>query len=167
MDSNTRTAVVAAAVTAAGPVGDNPAAWQARVQQNAVSIAVMASEKHEIAKAIEAIEESKVFTGTVVGVKKEKSSTRGVITLFTGTDRAREGVPEGCEQVRTERTDNPNGMAMAMSVREMVGQRVKVWVEVEEYNNGAGKVRVLRHFEAQGQETRPEVLSLLPAPANA
>ncbi|GAB2733899.1 hypothetical protein [Nocardioides pakistanensis] len=152
MDSATRTNITAAAVMSAGPVTayEDRAAYNAAVHENAVSIAIMASESGSIGKALTQIENCKIFSGTVVSVKKEKSSTRGVITLNTGTDRAREGVPEGCEQVRTERTDNPIGLAMARKMREMIGHRVLVWVEVEEINNGANKVRVLRHAEDLG-----------------
>lgn len=152
MDSSTRMNVIAAAVTAAGPVGEDRAAWQAAVQELAIGITVMASETSQIAKAIESIENSKVFKGTVMSVKKETSSTRGIVTLHTGTDRVKDGVPAGCEQVRTERTDNPVGLAMAKKMREMIGNSVLVWVEVEEYNNGAGKVRVLRHAEILGAD---------------
>ena len=138
MDSATRTSIITAAVIAAGPAGEDRADWQFRVQENAVSIAVMAGETSSVAKAIESIEKSKVFTGTVVSVKREKSSTRGVITLHTGTDRTKEGVPAGCEQVRTERTDNPIGLSMAKKMKALIGRKVVVWVEVEEFNYGAG-----------------------------
>lgn len=150
MDNSTRINVISAAVIAAGPVGEDRSAWQAQVQENAVNIAVMASDTSQIAKALASIENAKVFSGTVVSVKKETSSTRGVITLNTGTDRAKEGVAEGCEQVRTERTDNIMGRNMALKMRDLIGHRVLVWVEVEEYNNGAGKVRVLKHVEDLG-----------------
>ena len=148
MDSNIRTSIVTAAVIAAGPAGEDRAAWQTQVHENAVSIAVMSSETSQIAKAIDQIEKCKVFSGSVVAVKKEQSSTRGIVTLNTGTDRVKEGLDAGCEQVRTERTDNPFGLAMARKARELIGHRVLVWVEVEEI--GDRKVRVLRHLESLG-----------------
>lgn len=149
MDTNTRTSIITSAVVAAGSVDryEDQAAWQTQVHANAVAIAVMASETSQITRSLESIENAKVFSGTVLQVKKEASSTRGVVTLHTGTDRSRDGVPEGCEQVRTDRTDNPLGLAMARRVKSLVGQRVLVWVEVEEYNGGQGKVRVLKHAE--------------------
>ncbi len=104
------------------------------------------------AKAAEQISKCKVFSGIVRDVKKEQSSTRGVITLHTGTDRATDGVPAGCEQVRTERTDNPEGLAMARKVKSLIGHRVLVWVEVEEFTTGnvTKKMRVVRHTEDRG-----------------
>lgn len=102
-------------------------------------------------KAKDQLGKCKVFTGIVRDVKKEQSSTRGLITLYTGTDRAKDGVPEGCETLRTERTDNPEGLAMAKKVKGLIDHKVTVWVEVEEYGNGSGKVRVLRHVESRGK----------------
>lgn len=150
MDHSTRTSVVAAAVVAAGPVTgyDGEDAWQHQVHANAVSIAVMASDTSQIARSIQSVENAKVFSGTVMQVRKEHSSTRGVITLHTDTDRTKDGVPEGCESVRTDRTDNPLGLAMARRVKSLVGHRVLVWVEIEEFNGGQGKVRVVKHVEA-------------------
>lgn len=147
MDVNQRTAVVTAAVAAVGPVAEN---WEAAVTSKAVEIAVMLGENSDVSKAINSIENCKIFTGTVTAVTKEQSSTRGIITLFTGTEQTRDGIPAGHEQVRTERTDNPVGRALAIKARELIGHKVTVWVEVEAYNNGAGKVRVLRHIADRG-----------------
>lgn len=164
MDNTTRTNIITAAVMATGPAGDDPAAWQAKVQENAVSIAVMASETSNIAKALTSIENSKVFPGTVVSVRRERSSTRGIVTIYTGTDRVTEGVPAGCEQVRTDRTDGAIGLAMAKKAKAAIGARILMWVEVEEYNGGQGKVRVLKHFEILTAEDKaPEVQALLTA----
>lgn len=158
MDQNTRTSIVAAAVTAAGPVSNyaDQSAWSNAVHEHAVGIAVMASETSQIARTLTSIENAKVFPGTVMQIRKERSSTRGLITLHTGTDRTREGVPEGCEQVRTERTDNALGLAMAQKFKSLIGHRVLVWVEVEEYNNGQGKVRVVKHVEPLGVDAEFE-----------
>lgn len=79
-------------------------------------------------------------------IAKEHSSTRGVVTLHTGTERS----DDGNEQIRTERTDNPVGLAMAKQVKDLVGHKVVVWVEVEQTKNGQSKVRVLRHVEDRG-----------------
>lgn len=149
MDFNQRTSIITAAAAAAGPVADD-SEWRASVTEKAIEIAVMCSDGSDVAKALESIGKAKVFVGHVVSVKKEASSTRGVVTLYTGTDREKDGVPAGCEQVRTDRTDAPLGLSMARKVRDLIGHRVVVWVEVEEYNGGQGKVRVLRHVESQG-----------------
>lgn len=158
MDVTTRTNIVAAAVVAAGPQGDDLGTWAAKVQSNAIEIALMAENDSEVAKVLNVIQgasdannkTAKAFTGTVISVKKEASSTRGVVTLHTGTDRVKEGLAEGQEQVRTERTDNPAGLAMAKKMQGLKGHKVLVFVEIEEYGNGAGKVRVLRHVRDLG-----------------
>lgn len=172
MDESTRITITAAAVNAAGPVSNytttgkvenpdgtftevtvpDPAAYQVAVHENAINIAVMAGEKGLVGKALAGVvgPNTKIFSGTVVGVRKEASSTRGLITLHTGTDREKEGLPAGCEQVRTERTDNPIGKSVALKARNMLGHRVLVYVEVEEINGGQSKVRVLRHVESLG-----------------
>lgn len=159
MDTNTRLGIITAAVTATGPAAnyDDPGAYQAAIHENAISIAVMASETSAIAKSLNSIENAKVFSGTIMSVKREQSSTRGIITLHTGPNaRPKEGVPAECEQVRTDRTDNALGLAMAKKAKSLIGHRVLVWVEVEEYNGGQGKVRVLKHVESLGVDAEFE-----------
>jgi hypothetical protein len=169
MDSITRTNIILAAVSATGSQAEyttpvtgadgtvsavsDPAAWQAKVQENAIEIALMTSDKSDIVKALDEIEKAKVFTGTIVSVKKEQSSTRGVITLFTGTERTRDGIEPGHEQVRTDRTDTLMGLAMARKARDLQGHKVLLHVLVEEYNGGQGKVRVVKSLRDLGVAT--------------
>jgi len=67
------------------------------------------------------------------------------VKLLTKPSKWNDG---GKEKVRTERTDNPEGMAMAKRLTELKGHRVLLWIEVEEYDGG--KVRVVRHVEDLG-----------------
>lgn len=149
MDDATRTQIVMTAVTAAGPAGDDALAWQVRVAEQAARIVAMTSPEHAIAKVVAGMSNSKVFTGTVLRVDKEASSTRGLVTLKTRVHA--EYAPDGIEKVRTDRTDNPYGMAMARRLRSLTGHRVTVWVEIEKMANGSGKTtRVVRHVEDLG-----------------
>lgn len=135
----------AADQTAAAVAAALPAALDAYFANNMTGF-VLGMEK-----AQKQLAACKVFSGTIVDIKKEQSSTRGLITINTGTDREKEGVPAGCEQIRTERTDNPEGKAMAKKVQGLKGNRVLVWVEVEEIKGGQSKVRVLRHVQDLGE----------------
>ena len=81
---------------------------------------------------------------------KEEASQRAQVTMYTGTDRTTDGVPAGCERVRTDRTDNLDGRAIARSAQLLIGHRVTVYVELEAIRNGTTKVRVARHFEDNG-----------------
>ena len=161
MDSAARTQIILAAVAAAGGVGDDMAEWTGRVEEMAATITTMVSPASRLSHTIDAVENSKVFRGAIVQIRRERSSTRGVLTLFTGTDRANkdaisgDALPAGCEQVRTARTDDPSGLRMARRAQDLIGHDVLVWVEIEEYNNGNGKLRVLRHVEDLGPSTAP------------
>jgi hypothetical protein len=61
--------------------------------------------------------------------------------------KATEQHPDGLEQVRTERTDTPDGAAMWDRLKALKDHKVVIWVEVQEYNGGQGKVRVVQHVE--------------------
>lgn len=139
-------AIVAA--VAQGVAAALPAALDTYLAANAFGIVT------ELEKAKKQIEKSKTFVGVVTGVQKEQSSTRGIITLHTGTTRATKGVPEGHEQVRTDRTDSGiSGRALAIKAKSLIGHRVAVHVELEEFQNKQNetvKVRVLRHIEDLG-----------------
>lgn len=152
MDTNTRTNIITAAVNAAGPVGDDRAAWNAKVTENAVAISVMLTETSSVNKAIDQIAACKVFPASVVEIVKEQRSTRGVVTLKT---KPSTHAPDGIETARTDRTDNAQGQAMAKKIRSLVGNRVLLWVELEVMANG-NKVRVIRHVEDLGVD--PELV---------
>lgn len=102
--------------------------------------------------------DTKHFSGVLLNVQKEASSTRAVLTLETGTDReskdsiSKEVLPAGQEQVRSERTDSSDaGRALAMQAKSLVGHRVLVTVHLEAMSNGKGKVRVLQDIRDLGK----------------
>ena len=147
MSESNRSAVILAAVQAAGT--NDGVEYTQRVIENAKQISVFLSEGSAVNKAIKQLEDSKKFTAEIVSVVKEKSSQRGFVELKTKPSQHH---PDGKESARTERTDNPDGLAMAKRMRDLVGHRVLLWVEVEEYtnSNGSGKVRIIRHAEDLG-----------------
>lgn len=182
MDANLRTSVIAAAVTSVGPMSafdtvvrdaagqivrtlPNPGAWQAAVEQQALTIAIMGGDKHRIGSMLDKSETFAVFPGTVMSVVKETRSTRGFVTLYTGTpqdakDMQGNPLPQGYETLRTDRTDNPTGQAMAKKIRDLAGHRILLWIEHETMGNQTGanarKVRVVRYVEDLGVDREAE-----------
>jgi hypothetical protein len=107
----------------------------------------------QVVKIQDAIAKSdKSFIGTVLSVKKEESSTRAIVTLHTGTDRD----PDGNETVRTDRTDDPDGLLMAKKVQSLKGHKVLVYVQLETMKGSDRKVRVLRHVVDKGVDSEDE-----------
>ena len=148
MEQSDKNAIVIAAVGAAGPVGDDRAAWSDRVEEMAASITAMTTPNSDVMKVVDSVSNAKVFTAVLLAITKEKSSTRGLLTLKT---RVSEHAPDGTEQARTERTDTRAGLAMARRCRALVGHHVLVWVEVQTMKNSTNKVRVIVHIEDLGE----------------
>ena len=153
MEQDATNQVILAAVNAAGPVGDDRSAWMDKVCDLAAEITVMCSDRSRVARRVQSVSNSKVFTAAIVGGKLEASSTRGVVNLRTKPTTQH---PDGIEQVRTERTDTPDGMTMWDQLKALKGHRVVLWVEVQEYNGGQGKVRVVQHVEDLGPANESE-----------
>ncbi|KQP63011.1 hypothetical protein [Nocardioides sp. Leaf285] len=144
----------------------DPQAWRAAVHTNAIDIYLMAEADGLVGKALRGIvpqdKVTKRFAGTVVGVRKEPSSTRGIVTIYTGTDRenkdaiSKQPLPAGCEQVRTERTDDAIGRAVARRMTTLLGHRVLLFIEMEAMSGNANghSVRVVRHAESLGVDAK-------------
>lgn len=148
MDDSARSAIITAAVIAAGPdTGDGT--WGATVRDKAATIAAMNTPMSPIGKLVDAMtdDDTKVFSGTVLAVKKEESSKRALVTLKT---RASTHHPSGVETARTDRTDNPAGLALARKLRDLKYHRVMVWLQMEQMSGSTNKVRVLIHVEDLG-----------------
>ena len=156
MSENNRSDIILAAINAVGQV-ESGKDWEAEVTLKAIEIAVLTGEKSNVGKAVDVVlhPDTKIFKGTIVEVEKEASSTRGLVTLNTGTEReSKHGItkavlPAGLEQVRTDRTDNALGKAIALRARSLKFHQVLVWVEIETMANG-NKSRVLRHVQDLG-----------------
>lgn len=141
--------IVLAALVAAHSDGGDVESRDARAAKYARKFATQVSEQSAISKAVDGVANAKVFTGIIEKVSLEKTSTRGIITLKTKVSKFH---PDGLETVRTERTDtDPSVLDDMRHMRDdLMGHRVVVWVEMETYNEGATKVRILRHFEDLG-----------------
>lgn len=147
--------IIVAAVNAAGPIpmaedGKTPDKykWNQNVSAAAVDIAVLTSSNSPVAKKLAMLETCKKFVGTIQGVRKEASSTRGLVVMKTKPSTR---TPDGIEMARTERTDsNPETAAFANHLRTLVGHRVLFWIELQEMADGGGKVRVVQHVEDLG-----------------
>lgn len=144
--------IILAAATAALPKDDG---YEDRLRTNIAEFAAMANDE-SYTKIVQQIADSKVFTGIVLGIQKENSSTRGIVTLKTKVSNFH---PNGQETVRTERTDSsPATLALCKHIKDnLIGHKVAVWVEIETYNEGAGKVRVLRHIKDLGPASEEEL----------
>ena len=148
--------IVLAAVGAAGQVGDDRSAWLDRVTDLAAEITVLCSDRSRVARRVQSIANSKVFVADIVGGKLEASSTRGVVNLRTKPTAQH---PDGLEQVRTERTDSRDGAEMWDRMKALKGHRVVLYVEVQEYAGGTGKVRVVQHVEDLGPALGEEAVA--------
>lgn len=145
--------IIVAAVNAAGPIPKNEDGsldkykWNQNVSTAAVDIAVLTSPHSPIAKRLAMLETCKKFVATIQGVRKEKTSTRGLVVV-KAKPTAR--TPDGIEMARTERTDsNPETAAFANRLKTLEGHRVLMWIDMQDMRNG-DKVRVLQHVEDLG-----------------
>lgn len=172
--------LIAAAAIAAGPISDytktvkrisegaevevieaDPETWRAKVTEIALDLHMLSEPRSAFAKAMTTIEGAgdkenkryKAFVGTVLRCEKERTTTRAVVTLLTGSDRESkdainkgQNLPLGQEQIRSERTDEADGLAMAKRLSRLIGHKVMVYVDNEPKTDGSGQsVRVLRH----------------------
>ncbi len=144
LDEQTRRQIILAA--AGATPRDDEGLWTERVAQTAAEIAAMLAPHSRPSRAVKQVAAAKVFVATITGVRREASSTRTVVELAVAST---ERHPDGRESVRSERTDQPDGLAVARRAQALIGHRVRLWVELE----AAGadrRVRVLRYLEDLG-----------------
>lgn len=161
LEDATRVSIILSAISAAGPADSE--GWSAEVNDLAAKITAMTAPDSDLSKVVNGVHNAKVFTGDVIGIRKEASSSRGIVTLKTGTTYTKPGLPEGYEEARTDVTYNPAGKRMANRLRSLIGHKVAVWVEVEEYKKegapgGKGQSRVIRHVEDLGLSTDQDAI---------
>lgn len=160
MEDTARISIVVAAANMAGPVGNDQFAWNAKVLENATLLMEMAGEGSKLSKLINGMANAKTFFGTVLSVRREESSTRGVVSLKTRPSKFH---PDGIEDARTDRTgskDAPEGgRELAKLLTTLVGHRVQLWVELEVPANaepGSKGFRVIRHVKDLGVDKDAE-----------
>jgi len=151
LNETERRQVILAAVAAAGPDNgpdERGLTWTQRVAETAARVVAMLDPRSEVSRAIGQVEMAKVFVATIVDVRREVSSTRGLVTLRA---KVSDRHPDGIETARTERTDYPLGLAMARKLASLKDHRVMLWVELEAMGaNADRRVRVIRHVEDLG-----------------
>jgi hypothetical protein len=144
-DKDATRQVLAAAIAAAGPKGNNDAAWKAKVNEaipHVVSMLNPGSRQFRIARQVM---DAVVFTATYRGYTLEESSKRCVVTLET---RPSKRYPDGLEPIRTHRTDTTQGKSMRHRLDDLEdGDHLLVWKAMESNDGGDEKYRVLAHFE--------------------
>ncbi|ACL42349.1 hypothetical protein Achl_4398 (plasmid) [Pseudarthrobacter chlorophenolicus A6] len=154
LDTKERNDIILGAVSMTGPIaeGQTRSEWDSQLKENAKSLALMLNDNSDVARTINMLSECKNFVGTILGVQKEASSTRGFVAIKTTESKF---APDGIETVRTERTDSSAEVkAFASRLRtELTGHRVLMWVEMQEIKNSAGqKVRILQHVQDLGPD---------------
>lgn len=147
---NDTATVLHLALLATGPIGErSEREYLAEVNQWAMNMAVMTSERSPLTRKIETLAKCKVFTAVIERVRKEKSSTRVLVDLKTAPSKFH---PDGKERARTERTDTPDGLAMGLRLKGLLGRRVLLWVDVQDIRDGTEKSRVIAHVEDLGPD---------------
>ena len=150
LDAASRVALVAGAATVAGP-GASPSVIEATV----VDLALMADPDSLVMKRLVRIQGAQRFVAELVDVTIEQSSTRAVLT-FPTTDLDRH--PNGLETMRTERTDQPDGMSMYRRALGLKGHRVLVFKDLQDTNDPKKKVRICLHLIDLGMpDEKPEI----------
>jgi hypothetical protein len=161
--------VVRLAIAAAGPVGNNEAAWRHRVDELTPQIAAMfrpplqGRENDAMTPAVTArkVLDASVFTGEYVDHALEDSSKRLVVRIKSETTDTKEKESDGTEHIRTEPMWTPYGRLMKSKLDQLVtGQKVTCFKHLEQID-ASRKVRVLVHLvpgkRPEGDQERPTV----------
>lgn len=141
--------LVIAAVHAVGPCpAGEEADWTDRVRERerAVGLYVLGD---TVGQDIARLDAAKQFTATLLDVKVESSSTRGVLVL-----RNTSGELE--QPIRTDRGDCEAYRAMIERARALIGHRVRVYQLNERMaSNPKLEVRIVVHLADFGLDTDP------------
>lgn len=135
-----------AAAQAAGPCPPGEeAAWAQRVRDLAFDLYVLGD---TVGQDLNRLDGAKQFTATLLLVRIETSSTRGVLVLRNSSGER--------EQLRTDRSDSDAGRAMVDRARALVGHRVRVYrINETMAGNAKMQVRVAVHLVDGGADTDP------------
>lgn len=106
-----------------------------------IRLHLMVGDNSPVMKRMQRVTTAQPFVADLVDVTIEASSTRAVLTLSSTTADSEDGL----EQIRTDRTDQPDGRRTAEQARLMVGRRVLVF-KVMEAIDAQKKVRVCVHL---------------------
>ncbi|MFE1230240.1 hypothetical protein [Streptomyces sp. NPDC058745] len=135
-----------AAARAVGPcpLGEE-AAWGERVREQAVALYALAD---TVGQDLQRLEEARQFTATLLSVRVEASSTRGLLIVRNTSGEV--------ERLRTDRGDSDAGRAMIERARTLVACRLRVYRLNEQMaGNAARQVRTVVHLTDHGPDTDP------------
>ncbi|MFF8279997.1 hypothetical protein ACF05T_28520 [Streptomyces lateritius] len=135
-----------AAARAVGPcpVGEE-ATWAERVRAQAITLYTLAD---TVGQDLQRLEEARQFTATLLMVRVEVSSTRGLLVVRSTSGEI--------ERLRTDRGDTDAGRAMIERARALVGHRLRVYRLNEQMaGNAARQVRTVVHLTDHGPDTDP------------
>lgn len=145
--------VLIAAMAAAGPKGNNEAAWKGKINEAIPHVVSMLNPSSRQWRIAEEVMGAQVFTAVYRGYHVEESSTRCVVTLETTPSKR---YPDGLEPIRSHRTDNAQGKSMKARLDHLEdGDTLLVWKAMEAAGEDT-KVRVLVHFERLPHRTGQE-----------
>jgi hypothetical protein len=154
--------IIAAAVAAAGPMGNNEGQWRAKINRAIPYITAMLNDGSRQWRTAVEVLEAHVFTGRYVRHEIEESSTRTI--LYVDVGRPSDNYPDGIENISCHRTDNAAGKEqLARLERLEPGDELVMWRAMEEIKGTNKSRRTLVHFETRPKrKERTEVASTPP-----
>ncbi|WP_435058366.1 hypothetical protein [Streptomyces sp. bgisy060] len=135
-----------AAARAVGPCPPGEeAAWTEQVRAKAVTLYTLAD---SVGQDLQRLDSAKQFTATLLAVRVEATSTRGVLVVRNTSGEL--------EHLRTDRGDTDAGRAMIDRARALVGHRLRVYRLNEQMTgNATRQVRTVVHLTDHGPDTDP------------
>ncbi|MDX3165786.1 hypothetical protein PV516_18550 [Streptomyces scabiei] len=135
-----------AAARAVGPCPPGEeAAWTDQVRARAIRLYTLAD---TIGQDLQRLDAAKQFTATLLTLRVEATSTRGVLVVRNTSGEL--------ESLRTDRGDTDAGRAMIERARALVGHRLRVYRLNEQMaSNAKLQVRTVVHLTDYGPDTDP------------
>ncbi|MER5302155.1 hypothetical protein ABT039_22230 [Streptomyces lasiicapitis] len=135
-----------AAARAVGPCppGED-AVWTEQVRAKATHLYTLAD---TVGQDLQRLDAAKQFTATLLAVRVEATSTRGVLIVRNTSGEL--------EHLRTDRSDTDGGRAMVERARALAGHRLRVYrVNEQMASNAKMQVRTVVHLTDYGLDTDP------------
>jgi len=135
-----------AAARAVGPCPPGEeAAWTEQVRAKAITLYALAD---TVGQDLLRLDNAKQFTGTLLSVRVEDRSTRGLLVVRNTSG--------DLEHLRTDRGDQAAGRAMINRARELVGHRLRVYrLNEQMVGNAQRRARIVVHLTDYGPDTSP------------
>jgi hypothetical protein len=145
--------IIAAAIAAAGPMGNNEGAWKAKINRAIPFITSMINDGSRQWKTAAEVLDAQVFTGSYVRHEIEESSTRTI--LYVDVGRPSDNYPDGIENISCQRTDNAAGKDQLARIERLEpGDELALWRVMEPIAGTNKSRRTLVHFETRPKRTQ-------------